>query len=407
MNFLTDNTASERFFILSYMMFIFSQFFIPFDKIWDLIFYIFLIPTGIWVLLKNKDQINLIFSLTEIKIICVLIAWLCLTLFWHTNFSYDLAIDSLNDAWRTFAFIVFSLLFFIKINSHQNDIFWFIGIFVAAIMALASMTFSFETLGKIRLFPLGQLEQAILGASVYGLFGLAALHYSEVIKLKWGKLLCFSAFIIIALLIFFTISRGPILAFVISALFLWFWHEKKLLKLIFIIAAIAVISLVIYMIPDLKEAIFEYIQGALNRGASYRIEVWSHTINQILINPIIGSGIDPFFDLNIRGLQIAHPHNMFLGVLLSGGIIAGTLFSSLFILISIKAIKIIKTKEISNISNKLTFTFILYILLSTITDNAYLIIGPSPLWTIFWLPLIYAVVHFLLKQKITQGKIRI
>jgi hypothetical protein len=152
------------------------------------------------------------------------------------------------------------------------------------------------------------------------------------------------------------ISTGSTLATILLVV----WLITHLRKKLWFVLLIAVASLALSPL---------YIE-ALRRSVAIRLEIWKTALNISEANAWSGIGSNGFTDsfskfrtsefVNLKSIDTAinDPHNIFLNVLVSDGILFATLFA---VFVSILYIKLVKSNAVS-LSRKLGFTFMLVFL---------------------------------------------
>ncbi|MAM34699.1 MAG: hypothetical protein CMH28_06465 [Micavibrio sp.] len=378
------DSASERNFYLAFTTFIIAQFFITYDNIWDWIFYIAVIPALIVFCYKTPFKRQSFFT-TELVILLVTMFWLSLTLFWQDNLSFPEGLKFIKHLIFSLIFIFSCYCFFIRNSNDKNLFFWKASISATLVGCLISLSLYLlnSTDFSTRMEPYGQLEQSILGASVYGIFGLFSLHLGLEKKNLKEKAFYFSAYAFILVLILLTYSRAPIAIFVTTSAALLFIRLPRRVVFRYVLLAFLT-GILLAIIPFTKTIMFDYIDALLERGLSYRLDVWGCTLKMISQKPLLGYGASSPFVCYVEGYKLAHPHNLFLGITYTSGIIGLFLFS---IFSAVFTINIIRK---SHGQKRLFYTIIItYCFLSVLTDNPSFITAPSPFWTFFWLPLVY------------------
>ena len=182
-------------------------------------------------------------------------------------------------------------------------------------------------------------------------------------------------------------SRGGWVAIpILSLVFIWYSraHVSKYVQFISLVAVIGVI-VVIYLIPQtrveskLLESIahvqmyFDSEVGSRYRDTSIgtRLEAWKAAWFVFLDNPLMGVGLGNLQDhakvyvdlgiLNKSAIIYSHPHNQFLSVLASGGVIVGAAVFFLFF-IPLKAFyRSCKSSELSSDAKRVALAGILLI----------------------------------------------
>ena len=183
-------------------------------------------------------------------------------------------------------------------------------------------------------------------------------------------------------------SRTPLLALLTTSIWFAFIANNK--KSIFIIIFAAVTATVIYLL---------YPEAILNRGLSYRPELWSIAIDKILSQPILGYGFDSNAGFYIASVDTTfrEPHNIHLSILYFTGIIG----FSLWCLMHTYALWVCwknKTDTLFIVASAL----LVYGIAAGMTEGGGLLPRPKEHWFITWIPL--AFVSALLTHKTLKTK---
>ena len=111
-----------------------------------------------------------------------------------------------------------------------------------------------------------------------------------------------------------------------------FFKNPKLLLIIFFIIYIAIFLLIIWFGNDIDQVkwVASFIEGTLNKDTTFskRTTIWENAVNLIQRSPIVGYGIQNV-DWNDEHLQGSGAHNLWVMLLLNGGIIS--CFSFIFL----------------------------------------------------------------------------
>ena len=368
----------EKSFYFAFVFFLLSQFFIPKDNIWDAVFYLLVIPTGViyyWSL-KNKshwmnDPVFILIGL--------LLTWLLLSSLWSDNITIRIFLDIFRKYILTIFFVISCILFF-ELSISKIKFFIFSILVVASLSGMTSIVLHF--MGRsVRLEPIGQLDHPVLGASVYGMVALFSLHYLLNENNRPKVFLALTSFMVSLVVVFLTLSRGPILAICISVL-LYLYLSKNTQKIILYLFLIVMLAFSVAWVVDFQ-LFFDRLQIMVDRGSSHRLLIFQETINQLLHHPVFGYGQATPFNLPDLAKKFSHPHNLFLSTAYYGGMIA------LLILLAIISFIFLRVKNKAfNESRFFMMALFIYVMLSVVTDTAQLITAPDEMWMIFWFPLL-------------------
>lgn len=170
-----------------------------------------------------------------------------------------------------------------------------------------------------RLIGSGALNNPLLSSHVFGLFCIAWLGRVMTAQPKASGLALLPVAVLLITLLA-TGSRTPILAAALASgwLMICCWNKRA------IVLAAAGTS-------GITALLLIYPESLLNRGTSYRIEIWQLALEQIRQSPWIGHGFDAHLAIHVPGISYAfsEPHNFFLGVLFYTGVIGAFLWLSM------------------------------------------------------------------------------
>ncbi len=370
----------SRLLVLGFASFIAAQFVISRDKTWDFFFYLAVIPSLIYYAFSHAHTVSATLRSRPVALIFALLAWLCLSVTWQPDGDWFDAFQYLRRSFLVSIFIIGCLLFFTCMDENLERAFWSVLIAIASLCAVISLVLF---LGgwqgdAIRLEAIGQLEQPILGAAVYGIFGLKALHFA--LTQPRHRLLYFAAFSLIILLTYFTYSRGQLLAFsgscfAMGLMLLSAKWQRRLLALI----GLAIVGLaIIALTPSLREGIMALPEAGMLLRDSHRLGIWQQAIATIAERPFFGWGATSIFNVEVASITAPHTHNLILGTLFQGGVVAGAMLIMLLVMLA-------------KYARGFAAILLIYAALSTLTDNPYLVDSPAPFWTFFWLPICYII----------------
>ncbi|WP_303291818.1 O-antigen ligase [Marinobacter sp. SS5-14b] len=249
--------------------------------------------------------------------------------------------------------------------------------------------------GRLRTGGLGMLEHPIQGASIaivlmaIGLFIM--LHKNEPIQ---PAEVFFAALVIVATCVFviMTKSRAPILtmcaylAFFVVVLAARF---RPYLTAFGVVIAGAIIVVSVQSLVGFEPL----IEQLFKRGDAHRFDIWEAYASYPPESLWFGNGAGMDFKLmdasrqylEPLGLDISHPHNIWLGVWAETGVI-GVAFQ--LALLGLPALWAIKATVNPLVKFHLLALLALFVML-TFTDEYTLLISLHPVWLIGWLPLVF------------------
>lgn len=230
-----------------------------------------------------------------------------------------------------------------------------------------------KTIISTRFIGSGSLDNPLLSSHLFGFYTVlftSAAIYTKKTKAKLLLSLPALCFLIFTLS---TGSRTPLLALFSVVLWLPIINPNK--KTIGILLAFALCLLLTYFkLPEL----------ILNRGLSYRPELWSLAIEQIKAAPYFGYGFNADTSFYIRSLNtgFSEPHNIHISIAYFTGIIGFSIWAGMH---AIAVYLCIKNR--SNPIFSVASCLLIYGIAAGMTEGGGLLPRPKEHWFITWIPL--------------------
>lgn len=244
------------------------------------------------------------------------------------------------------------------------------GVLSAAIALLMHVLGGAAAQGE-RMLGFGSLWNSVVAGILYG----AALLYC--FFREWpeaerpGKKLavaCGALLLMTAVLL--TQSRGPIMAVALCLVAGLFGSGKsgRWTVLVFLAAGIGLITLL------------DGWQGLLERGLSYRIDIWVQAVERWSTDVWFGIGIAarPLFYLG-NGFSATSPHNIFLAALLSTGVVGLVLLVGSFLVLIYLAFR-----QMTVSGDRLALALLLYVVIYGLVDRQIDLRNISPEYFTLW-----------------------
>lgn len=320
------------------------------------------------------------------KIFIVFSIWSSLSILWSdTN---TLISDPIKRSIYTLSlFIAFST---ISNRKKENILYIFIiSGFAVTTISIYSLYFFITTYQPgSRFIGTGALSNPLLSSHIFGLFSVFFLTLSTMTKEKNTKTSYFILGLILIITVIATGSRTPLLALLATSI--WFSLILKNKTSVAIIAFSTITAVLIYLL---------YPEAILNRGLSYRPELWSVAIDKILSQPILGYGFDSNAGFYIASLDITfrEPHNIHLSILYFTGIIG----FSLWCIMHAYALWVCWKNKADTLFI-VASALLVYGIAAGMTEGGGLLPRPKEHWFITWIPL--AFVSALLTHKTLKTK---
>ncbi|MFC6300683.1 polymerase [Pseudomonas sp. CCM 7893] len=293
-----------------FFMLLCGLFFLPDRSVLHKFYYgLFSIPALIALLLRPRDFKELLREPIFIALI-LFIAWALTSLIWSPQTEGFLG-ELKPPLHGLFLFVGCFLLI-----RHREDLLRPL-LFGAAIVALAFTLkdlylFARGFVPVLRMVGGGAFDNPLLSSHLFGFFCVYWLSLSMTCRrmpLLWLSLPA-GAIMFAAMLA--TGSRTPLVALILAALWISMncWNRRSLaLVSTMVIGGIAIAELLSQML--------------IERGSSYRFEIWQIALHKIAESPWIGQGFDAPFGVSPDGIGyiLEEPHSFALGVLYYVGII--------------------------------------------------------------------------------------
>jgi O-antigen ligase len=239
----------------------------------------------------------------------------------------------------------------------------------------------------------GALYNPLLTSHVYGFFAvywLAVWFKQDDRYLPWPLL----PFLILLFVVVSTGSRTPLVAISFALIWLSVCTFNK--KAFFTVAGfLSVVGTVFYFFPEILT----------RRGVSYRPEIWREALHQARAHPFFGKGLDHTLMIAISSTPktFCDPHNIELGVLLSGGLLGLILW---FILYTVAFV--FSWRQRGDFGVLLVSTLMVFGFFAGLTEGRSFISRPKEHWFLIWIPLaLVFAVWFLKSQSVHEGREKI
>ena len=225
-----------------------------------------------------------------------------------------------------------------------------------------------------RIVGSGSLSNTLLTSHVYGAFAtFIASHYLA--STKYHRYQAFYLVIFLSLILFIiqTHSRTPLLAMVAVFGCLLFKHRNK--KVIYV-TSLLLASFSIY-------TLFNY-DLLIQRGFSYRPEIWLTALNDIQNKPFFGHGIGSKMSLFIPSLNKAFSdsHNIHIGLTYQLGLAGLVIWLALFVYLFR-----LYLKNTHNVLIATGFPMFIYGITAGMTEGGSFFSRPKEVWFLIWLPI--------------------
>ena len=249
--------------------------------------------------------------------------------------------------------------------------------FIAAISMLAVSAYSLILFANTwtpesRLIGPGALDNPLLSSHLFGFFLTIWLGLAMTLPNK--KLWLIAAPIVIATItLLATGSRTPIVAICLASCWLALckWNKRSL-----ILISGGVLGLLILLII--------YPESLLNRGSSYRLELWLAALEKASHALWLGFGFDAHLAIKLDEIpySFSEPHSFAIGVLYYTGIIGLSFW------IMMHAVALFHCwKQRDNALFAIAGALLIYGLGAGLTEGGGILMRPKEHWFLTWIPL--------------------
>ncbi|MGF6111635.1 O-antigen ligase family protein [Pseudomonas frederiksbergensis] len=356
---------------LGYLLLLCALFFLPGRSLHHKLFYgLFSIPSLIALCLRPRELKEL---LREPVFIALLLfaAWALLSLCWGPTDDESIPAQ-FKPALHTLLLFAGSYL----LVRHRSEIIQPL-LFSAAMVGLIASVYNLFMFAHIyepgmRLIGGGAFDNPLLSSHIFGFFCAYWLSLSMTCKRRQMLWLSLPAMAIMFAAVIATGSRTPLVALTLAALWLGFicWNRRSIVLL----AALTVSGLAVSVL---------FSRMLIERGDSFRFEIWQLALSRIAEHPWIGHGYNASLALDPGvGYTLQEPHSFALGVLYYVGIIGllPWLFFQAWALLSSWRYRVQPLFIVAS-------TWLIFGIGAGLTEGGGIISRPKEHWFLLWIPL--------------------
>lgn len=274
---------------------------------------------------------------------------------------------------RSFTTFVFVIAVAHSVSTHRQGLVRYmdLALFLVAIgasIALGGIFFDDTSVKNWRLGNESVFNRALHASHYFGSFATYALvrAYQQANSRRW--MIYALALTPCALYVLMTYSRGSLISYVLVFLVISiFWYKKPVHAFLALVFSAGVSYL--------------NLDTLIQRGTSYRGEIWQRSLELIQDNFWLGVGNGTALGMPYGKNHTApHAHNLYLDMFTRSGIIG-------FLLICIIAGFVLWRAYRARPNEQLAIATLLFFFLAMMTDVQNIITSPSGAYIIFWLPL--------------------
>lgn len=364
----------SEFLIYTYLIFLSGFFLAPTNHLHRNFYYLFVIVPFLFGLDSKLVQNCIRSKLFQLSFLFLLYFWA--SMFWT---DAHLSSEEYYDLSRYFLMLVIFIIATMMLSSASDKFFdhmkfWLCLVAFIAAISVILIFYTSHSFPQARLRgPFDYTHNPNQAAMHYGFVGIIAFYSFFSSKLKRCKIFFSSVLLTTVVYILLCQSRGPLLA-IICSIILGLIFEKRWM-------AIGTVTIICVGFIFIVELVDIGIRSFIERGISYRIDLWFGALKRISLAPVLGEGY--FTDANvmqISGYELS-PHNVLLLVMVKSGIVGGSLISILIMTALAYSFNFFKVS-----GNWLYVNLFVYFAVCMTFDSAHLLYKPSLAWLIFWLP---------------------
>jgi O-antigen ligase/tRNA A-37 threonylcarbamoyl transferase component Bud32 len=355
---------------LGYLLLLCSMFFLPGrGSLHKLYYALFSIPTLLALCLRPSELKGL-WREPAFTLVLLYLGWATLSLTWSPD--VDNAFSEIKTPLHTLMLFLGCCL----LVRHRRDVLHPI-IFTAALVALAASVFNLYGFAMhpkhARMVGAGAFDNPLLSSHVFGFFCSYWLFLSMTCQRRQLLWLSIPALVVMFAAVIATGSRTPMVALTLAAMWLAFicWNRRSLILLgTMFVGGTAILITLSHML--------------IERGSSYRFELWQLALNQISAHPWIGHGYQATLALPLSSLGITfeEPHNFALGVLYYVGAIG------LLLWLLMQAWSLLNSWRLrAQPLLILASTWLMFGIGAGLTEGGGILSRPKEHWFLLWIPL--------------------
>lgn len=376
-------------FVASFFYFLCSQLLTNSTFIYHLGFYGVLLPSFLYVAIKQRTLYHIIpyhvGTLGLMVFFCFAIVHAVLGGFADQALSKILKDITLNGV-----FLVMALLIFTNRSADSPALLKSLVVTTLVMIPVSYVYFLYTPAKTLHFLPIGRAHNSIPIGSLYAVAALIALwHFCQKSTPARVNILCVLCYLLTVLAIIVTTQRGPLLGLAagtgIAVLLLCRLRTRLLLGL----AALALIGdCLLYFSEQANilplDTLYGMVTHFFTQRDSTRLIIWQHAFIRILDAPWLGHGLRAAF--SVEGIPGAvNPHNLFLSTLYYYGIVGLGL-----LLVPLLSAFVISWQQRRSPYHQLCLMLLVHAVAATFTNYGQVVQSPSPLWTIYWLPIAMA-----------------
>jgi len=363
-----DEFIARRWLIVGYVALLTGLFWLDDTSSYTKLYYGLMAAPALIALIVRPRYWLIVLREPVILAFLALAAWLLLSLSWTS--SED---DPSGLAKRPiYVFMMFAAcaIIALKNQDHLLKALRFAAM-LASLAALVGLAMFLSGPEQDRMIGTGALSNPLLSSHVFGFFCTywVAVWLTDRDCPSWLSII-FTIPLLAAVLA--TGSRTPLMAMALTSFWMVALAGRRALYLV--AAVIITVIAGIVLMPEIL----------LQRGLSFRPELWSDAIRQASDHFWIGHGYGAEFGFDIAelGFTLTDPHNVQLAVLLELGIVGLALWLLMYLLAFFRCLS-----QQHHASLQLASALVVYGLAAGLTEGSNFLPRPNENWFLIWIPL--------------------
>jgi O-antigen ligase len=308
------------------------------------------------------------------------------------NSNHKALLKTVCNIGATASFFLSSLAYFVHLPETDTRRFFArlaIIAFLSAVISIVLFNIGYapSVYDGTRLSFIGRAGNPILGALIYGIAGLGALHMAQTSSRTTSRVLYLAISAFLGVAISLTGSRMAIIDYFGCVILGAIAYSKSIVAAFKVLASTVVIIVITCAIAGVHKA-EGFVQSLIMRGDNFRFELWKQTLGLIKERPLLGHGFQTRLTAPLGAPEAYNPHNLYLATAFYVGIPAAMWFLFIVTLCLRASANALLGKNALSQFAAIVFIFGCF---SGLTDHAQLVKTPSPLWIILWMPIAFSI----------------
>ncbi|MFC4859991.1 O-antigen ligase family protein [Pseudomonas sp. MAHUQ-62] len=359
----------NRWLVLGYLALLTGLFWLPNGSLYTKVFYGMVAVPALLALIHRPRKLGTLAREPMLIAFLLFAAWLLLSLSWSGT---DVEPGGLSKR-PLYVFMLFACCALMALADRELFLRALrAGAAIASLAALVNLgIYAMSPPPDWRLVGAGALRNPLLTSHVFGMFCAywIAVWLTRDIRRDWIPiLLCLP--LLVALMA--TGSRTPLMALALMSVWMLIMAPRRAAYLVAAGSVLAIASILLF--PELL----------LQRGVSFRPQIWADALGQATQQLWLGYGYDSRFTFQAEGLGVSmsDPHNVELAVLLELGLV-GLLFW--LVMYGCGLWRCFSQRQHSGF--KIASAMLIYGLAAGLTEGSSFLSRPNESWFLIWIPL--------------------